>query len=156
MKHLCDLPQALLQAVRLFFDCVRQQLSGGMNLHPRQGPVLEILLSRDGVSQAELSRELGITPATVAVSVARLEKNGLVRRERNALNQRANVLTLTDEGRQEALRVRDAFASVAESAKEGFTQEEIALFESYCSRIAHNLRRRYLSGEENTKTCTKC
>lgn len=156
MEQRDGLVMHMLDAVRLCFDCARQQAGDDMNLHPRQGPVLGMLLKRDGISQAELARMLHVTAATVAVSVARLEKLGYVRREKNEHNQRANVLKLTDEGRHEAQRMQNVMQQVRDVALDGFSPEELKQMERICLRMIDNLYAQYRIGEEKVMKCTKC
>lgn len=146
----------MMATVRLYFDSVRVQLGGDMNVHPRQGPVLALLMSGDGLSQAELARRLHVSAATVAVSVARLERLGYVRREKNSQNQRANVLMLTETGRREAEVLQEALARVQEAATRDFTDDERRQMQGFCDRMADNLHAQYLSEEEKDHTCLKC
>lgn len=146
----------MLETVRLFFDCARQAAGDDMTLHPRQGPVLGMLLKQDGISQAQLARRLHVTAATVAVSVTRLEKLGYVKRDKNAQNQRANVLRLTQEGRAEAQRLQNAMDEVRMVALAGFNEEEMRLLKGFCDRMVENLRASYPQGEEKVIKCTKC
>ena len=101
----------------VFFEAVRSQLDGA-EVHPRQGPILGLLLHRDGISQADLVREMHVSAATVAVSISRLEKLGYVTRVRNQRNQRANVLALTDQGRKEAMRLERLMLDIGLAALE--------------------------------------
>ncbi|MDD3411350.1 MAG: MarR family winged helix-turn-helix transcriptional regulator [Eubacteriales bacterium] len=134
-----ELCQGLLELQRYYFDCLRGLLSEGDHAHPRQGPILALLLRMDGSSQAELVRQLGVSAATVAVSVARLERLGYVCRERNMHNQRANILRLTDEGRAEATRLENAMKNVSTTALEGFSDEEQQRLMGYFMRMKDNL-----------------
>ena len=131
---------------RVFFECVRIRLGNDMSIHPKQGPIMGILLKNEGLSQADLVRELGVTAATVAVSISRLERLGYVRRERNEKNQRANVLSLTE---TVLMEVRDA-------ALKGFDDAELDQIMAYCGRMTRNLRTRYQQGEEKGQVCGKC
>ncbi len=142
------LAASMLGIARLYFDCVSAQLGEAEHVHPRQAPILGMLLHNEGMSQADLARALKVTPATVAVSAARLERLGLICRRRNARNQRANVLALTQTGRAKAQRLLEAMEAVRLAAFEGFSEEELAQLDSYCARMTQNLRGRYQSGEE--------
>lgn len=141
---------------RVFFECVRIRLGNDMSIHPKQGPIMGILLKNEGLSQADLVRELGVTAATVAVSISRLERLGYVRRERNEKNQRANVLSLTDEGRAEARKLETVLMEVRDAALKGFDDAELDQIMAYCGRMTRNLRTRYQQGEEKGQVCGKC
>lgn len=148
--------QCMAEMQRLFFDCARAQMGNRASIHPKQGPVLGFLLCRGHCSQADLVRELHVSAATVAVSISRLERLGYVRRERNKQNQRANVISLTDTGRAEALKLQAALREVSHAALMDFNAEELDTIERYCERISANLRAHYHKGEEQIHSCEKC
>ncbi len=127
---------------RMFFEAVRSQMEDA-DVHPRQGPILNLLLHRHAVSQADLMREMKVSAATVAVSLARLEKLGYVARERNQQNQRANVLTLTPEGRRKAESMHKLMHDIGLNALRDFTDEEKEVLRALCQRMEENLRIHY-------------
>lgn len=143
-----ELAASMVGIARLYFDCVGVQMGEAEHTHPRQAPILAMLLENEGMSQADLARALKVTAATVAVSAARLERLGYICRKRNASNQRANVLALTQTGRAKAQRLLEAMEAVKLAAFDGFSQEELTQLGSYCARMTRNLRGRYQPGEE--------
>ena len=134
-----DVFETLFALQRAYLDCVRQSLQAE-DAHPRQGPILVLLLAMDGASQAELVRKLNVSAATVAVSVARLERLGLVRREKNQHNQRANVLALTPHGREQAERLRAAMQRACNLALQDVPQDERIRLEALMSGMCDHLR----------------
>ena len=134
--------QALFKSVldlqHAFFESVRSQMGNAM-VHPRQGPILSLLLHQQGLSQADLRREMKVSAATVAVSLARLEKLGFVTRERNQNNQRANVLTLTEKGEEAAIRLQGVMQRVGQAALEGFSEEELLALANFFQRMERNI-----------------
>ena len=68
----------------------------------------------DGISQGEMSRLFGVDPARVSRVGRVLEKEGLVRRERDPEDGRVMRLYLTDAGR-EALEKRPAAEEAVEA-----------------------------------------
>ncbi|MEA5016533.1 MAG: MarR family winged helix-turn-helix transcriptional regulator [Candidatus Limiplasma sp.] len=126
----------------VFFEAVRSQLDGA-EVHPRQGPILGLLLHKDGISQADLVREMHVSAATVAVSLSRLEKLGYVTRARNERNQRANVLALTEQGRREAMRMEKLMLDIGRAALEGFSESDKAAAASLFGQMVENIRRKY-------------
>lgn len=134
-----DIFTELFELQREYLEHVRRSLDAD-SAHPKQGPILGLLLAMDGVSQADLVRRLNVSAATVAVSIARLEKLGLVHRERNQQNQRANVLELTPAGRVQAQKLQQAMCSAAKLALDGVTEAEMQLLGGLLSKIAFNLK----------------
>ena len=132
----------------VFFQCLHAQGQGRCaDAHPGQGPILGFLLHGEGKSQADIVREMKVSAATVAVSVARLEKLGLIIKERNQANQRANVLRLTEKGTETAKRMEQTMREMGQIALQGFTKEEYKNMESYCDRIVQNLQNYCLEKE---------
>lgn len=151
-----ELFRDMFEVRRAYFDCVREQMGSEIGVYPQQGPILNLLFQNDGLSQAELARRLNVTAATVAVSVARLEKLGYVQRERNTQNHRAYVLALSETGRAQTQKLLDKLAEVRKTALSGFSDDEMRTLIGYCHRIMDSLRDCYQTGEEREQTCTKC
>lgn len=64
----------------------------------RQYAVLSAVGAKEGVTQAELVKVTGIDRSTIAELVARMDAKGLIGREPNPEDRRANIVTLTDKG----------------------------------------------------------
>ena len=62
--------------------------------------VLTTLAEGDGVTQKELVRRTGSDANTMSEMLARLERRGLVSRERHATDGRARTVALTEQGRE--------------------------------------------------------
>lgn len=81
--------------------------------HP-QYLVMLAMWQHEPVSVRELSTLLHLDPGTLSPLLKRLETNGLLRRQRNADDERALAVTLTDQGRalrSQALAVPPAVMS---------------------------------------------
>ena len=57
-------------------------------IHPKQVPLVGLVFCREGISQKEISPALRISPPTVAVSIKRLEKAGIIERRADEKDQR--------------------------------------------------------------------
>jgi DNA-binding MarR family transcriptional regulator len=64
-----------------------------------QWAVLMFLWTRDGMSQAELSRVVAIEPPTMVRTIERMVRDGLVRRVPDPRDRRVIRINLTDRGR---------------------------------------------------------
>ena len=129
-----------------FFQCLHTR--GGLGpVHPSQGPILAMLFHCGEGSQADIVRKMKVSAATVAVSIARLEKMGLVSRERNQANQRAYVLRLTEKGREVAGEMERTMTEMGRVAMKGFSPEECETLKDYCDRMIQNLQEHYKTKE---------
>jgi DNA-binding MarR family transcriptional regulator len=90
--------------------------------------VLAILARRPGASQRELGDELDLDRSTVADVVARLERRGVLARERHADDRRRNTLALTDEGRAELDALRPHVEGVEHVLTDGLSTTDRAEF----------------------------
>lgn len=70
-----------------------------LGLFPNQEILLVQLGAADALSQKTLARTLRVDHSTVAKSVARLERAGLVRRRRSEADRRISLVELTEAGR---------------------------------------------------------
>lgn len=64
----------------------------------RQFALLEALSENDGSSQSQLVDATAIDRSTLADMVSRMEKSGLIRRQRSESDMRANTVHLTEQG----------------------------------------------------------
>jgi DNA-binding MarR family transcriptional regulator len=86
--------------------------------------VLAVLARRPGASQRELGDELDLDRSTIADLVSRLEKRGLIERERSAGDRRRNHLRLTKRGEDELAALRPHVAQVEHVLTDGLTEPE--------------------------------
>lgn len=106
---------------------------------PAQYPVLRCLNELKVSTQIELSRLCGIEQPSMAVTLNRMEKSGLIRRETDGNDARRKLVTLTARG-DDMLKLMTAQAhTVYEQATQGLSDEEIQAFLRICARMTQNL-----------------
>lgn len=112
-------------------------------LHKSQHRLL-MNLARLGnnVSQRDLAETLNITPAAVAVTLKKLEKNGLVGRKMAEKDNRYNEVVLTEKGKKIVKESYKVFKYADEKMFDGFSMEELDTFEGYLNRIKDNLSKK--------------
>lgn len=109
------------------------------NIYPGQPPLLDCLSSRDGCTQKELADLLHVSPASVAVSVKRMQRSGLVEKSADKDDLRYNRILITDRGRELNARCREEFCKIDERLFSDFSDEELTQLESYIGRMISNL-----------------
>ena len=111
-------------------------------LHKSQHKLL-MSLSHMGnhVSQRDLAEKLNITPAAVAVTLKKLEKNGFVEKKIQESDNRYNEVVMTEKGRRIVKESHKLFQSIDEKLFEGFTEEEMDQLNAYLERIIQNAQR---------------
>ncbi|RYH09568.1 MarR family winged helix-turn-helix transcriptional regulator [Tropicimonas sp. IMCC6043] len=115
---------------RLFARALQTELKP-LGLAPAQFMVLVELWETDGQTQAALSQRLAVEQATMANTLSRMERDGLVARRAHAEDARARLVWTTD--RAQTLRApaldaarrinREALAGLAPEAQAGFLAE---------------------------------
>ena len=89
-----------------------------------------VLWEHDGITVGELGSKLYLDSATLTPLLKRLEAHGVVRRERSHEDERAVIVTLTDEGRalrERALEVPYCMAGCLEISLEDATELKMLL-----------------------------
>ncbi|WP_429371611.1 MarR family winged helix-turn-helix transcriptional regulator [Paenibacillus sp. DS2015] len=76
--------------------------------------VLEVIVERGTMKPSDLIPYLTTSPAAVTMLIDRMEKNGLLQRERDSHDRRIVWVNISDKGKQEAergMQIRNAFLS---------------------------------------------
>ncbi len=126
------LREAIRALVRRFSLAERADISCcGMTV--AQAATLDAL-AKGGLRLSDLGTRLGIAPSTLTRNLARLEERGLIRKERDPSDGRAQRVVLTDQGLDAAAEVRrqeEVFArSVLDRLPGGSTVDALAMLEN--------------------------
>ncbi len=119
--------------------CAHHRMVERLGLYYGQPFMLMTLLRSGEISQKELSRMMHNTPASVAVSVKRMEKAGMLTKTTDENDLRVNKITLTEKGEEMAVKCRDSFCFVDEQMTKGFSEEELKTLENFYERMIQNL-----------------
>lgn len=90
-------------------------------------------------SQRDVARRMNLSPATVAVSLKTLERDGYVARSADERDARRNRVSLTDRGRRAVTLCGESFRAVDERMLSGFSPEERAQLTGFFTRMIENL-----------------
>lgn len=101
-----------------------QKLGSGRGNHQTQGRILKILYFHGPMTQRILQDKLDIQPGSMSEIAAKLEHKGLLYRQRDPIDKRQILLTLTEAGRAdvEQFRKQGRFQHTADF--DALTQEE--------------------------------
>lgn len=77
-----------------------------------QPPVLDYLSEHGECSQKELSDGINVSPASVAVSVKRMQKSGLITKISDENDLRCNRIALTENGKQRTEYIHSQLTSL--------------------------------------------
>ncbi len=106
---------------------------------PGQWFFLRALWQEEGLSQRELSRRVGTTEPTTVSALRLLERNGLIRRERNARDRRTINIFLTDAAKRLKDDLLPYALEVNEVATAGLSAEEMTQLHDILTKLRDNL-----------------
>ncbi|RWX76614.1 MarR family transcriptional regulator [Neorhizobium lilium] len=118
-----------------------QKRSTILGFSPGQFPVLLELWQQDGLTQKQLLDKLEVEQATLANTLARMERDGLIARHPHPGDKRAQIITLTELGRDLERQALDAAAEADAAMFQGFRRFERELMIEYMKVIIENARK---------------
>ncbi|WP_342633228.1 MarR family transcriptional regulator [Notoacmeibacter marinus] len=122
---------------RLFAIGLQRRIAP-LNLAPAQFMTLLELWEDDGLTQAELVERLDVEQATMANTLKRMARDGLIERKPHPKDGRAQQNWLTERARSLQEPATEAASAVNEAALAGLTQwERTALIELMRNTIAN-------------------
>jgi len=111
----------------------------GVGLSAGQELLLMLLWDKEPRSQAELTRELAIEPPTTSKMLSRLEKAGVIARNRSESDRRTVLVTLTEAGRALEGPVNAAWRTLEEDTVAALTPEEQDNLKILLGRVLESL-----------------
>ena len=111
------------------------------DIHPRQVPLIWQLNKQEGLSQNELSKRLGIKPPTVAVSIKRLERVGIVEKRTDKNDQRRSLIYLTEKGRSLCEEVKSSLEKGEAMLFQNFSETELCLLRRFFIQMIENMEK---------------
>lgn len=128
-----------LHKLQLLRRCFLQSALEGAHLHFGQLPVLEYISKHTGCTQVEISDNLAVSPASIALSTKRMQKAGLIEKKIDEQNLRCKRLYLTPKGAQASIASRRAFNEFDARMFQGFSETELADLRLYLDRMTQNI-----------------
>lgn len=122
------------------FSRALQQKSASLGFLPGQFPVLLELWREDGPTQRQLLDRLDVEQATLANTISRMERDGLVERRPHPEDRRAQTIHLTDMGRALEQPAIEAALAADDTLFSGFRRFERELMIEYMRRIIANAK----------------
>ena len=114
--------------------------SGAVQFNGPQGKILDALWQQDGLSAIEIGRRTGLASSTLTGMLDRMEDAGLVVRKRSAEDRRVIRIFLGPKARL----CREQYTAVSGKMTDiyfrGFSENEVASFESLLLRVLENVR----------------
>ena len=111
-----------------------------MGCHHAQHRILFYLeRNPDNRSQKEIADFMEISPACVAVTMKKMEKNGLITRYADKDDSRNNIIEITPKAREIINISKAYFNKIDEAVFDGFSHSELEQLEGYFERMKANI-----------------
>lgn len=118
-----------------------QNHAAALGFSPGQWPVLLELWAEDGLTQRQLIDRVGIEQATMANTLSRMERDGLVERRPHPKDRRAQLVFLTAQARHLEEKAIQAAAAADDALFVGFRRFERELLLEYMRMALANGRK---------------
>ncbi len=117
-----------------------QQRAAKLGFSPGQFPILLELWSEDGLTQKQLLERVDIEQATMANTLSRMERDGLVERRPHPSDKRAQLVFLTNKAAAMQAEAIEAAMAADTYLLKDFRQFERELLLEYIRRVLENAR----------------
>ena len=124
---------------RLYDRCLQDALKE-FGVAPGQFAPLVMLFEEDGLTQAELCRRINVEQPTMANTLERMERDGLVKRKADTGDRRRAHVFLTPRAREIQTHVMEAARAVSNRTVAGLTASEQDDMFRLVARMVDNLK----------------
>lgn len=108
--------------------------------------IMKPIMEQDGMTQLELVNLTHLKAPTISITLRNMEREGIVRREKNDIDRRETHVYITDKGREMHKKILEAFDRAEELMLEGVTDREMSSVRKILTKMTENLTRE-LGGE---------
>lgn len=138
-KHAPTPPMLVNEIARLFHAKMRSYELDGVMTQDSARLIMRALAFEDGCSQLDLVRRTHLKAPTVSVTLRRMEEEGLVVREPNAMDMRVICVRLSEKGKQHNREIFKRLQTVDGELMQGFSEEETATLLQFLERMRDNI-----------------
>ena len=132
----------LMVVLRMHRKAVENRLTqSGIGLHQAQHRLLMCLSREKSLSQVDVAKHMEVSPATIAVSMKKLERDGLIYRVSREEDNRFNCVELSEKGKQIVSESRQIFVELDEQIFYGVTESEKYQFLTVLNKMYANIER---------------
>ena len=130
---------AILKVMRLHRSVVEKRV-GELGIHRTQYMLLNYISNSERApSQKQIAQSFDVTPAAIATSLKKMEKNGLIERKSDEADNRIKVITVSEKGRELIEKTRELFSQTDEAMFNGVTEAEHAEIKRIFALMTDNL-----------------
>lgn len=120
--------------------CRFNEAANEVGLFSGQQHIILLLKLNRGLTVGQVAERIGVAPATVSVSIKRMEKAGFVEKKADEKDARITKLYLTEKGEDAPDHIKEKMDIQEKYITNGMTPEEIVLFSDLLDRAINNLK----------------
>src|SRR5918912_4072207 len=135
-----DTSDSLLPSLGLAFWKMKHAFEREVGLSTATWFLLSMLIEEDGISQGEVSHRFEVDPSRITRLAQRLEREGLLRRERDPEDSRVVRLYATEGGRRLIESRQERREGFEERIRQEFDEVELAEFRRVLGVIARLMK----------------
>jgi|GEM_PF-121917 len=99
------------------------------------------LMEQDGMTQLELVNLTQLKAPTISITLRNMEREGIVRREKNDVDRRETHVYITEKGREMHAKILEAFDRAEQLMLKDISEKEQATARKILAKMTENLRR---------------
>jgi DNA-binding MarR family transcriptional regulator len=124
------------------FDRSLQESLRDLGVAPGQFAPLVMLFEQDGLTQAELCRRINVEQPTMANTLERMERDGLIKRKPDAADRRRALVFLTQKAKDVRAQVMEGVREVSNRTVAQISAADQDAIFRLLARMVENLRDR--------------
>lgn len=143
------------QLIRKFFHVFRMHRAvverqvNDTGVYRSQHQILMFVSEHPNASQKELAKLYGVSTATIAVSLKKLEKGGYIQRITDEQDNRYNRICITEKGKKVVSDSVNLFCNMENQMFQGFSEDELKRMGEMLDRIRENLEQGFFPRTES-------
>lgn len=102
--------------------------------------VMKPLMENDGLTQLDLVKITNLKAPTISITLRNMEREGIVRREKNDNDRRETHVFITDKGREMHAKILEAFNNAEKVMLGGLSDKELATVGKILAKMENNLK----------------
>ncbi|MDF9825335.1 DNA-binding MarR family transcriptional regulator [Breznakia sp. PF5-3] len=118
-----------------------------IEIHDGQPEILAYIYMHKNCNQYEIAKYLGLSRASIGVSIKRLQKAGFVDVLSNEQDARATCLQITKKGIKTLVQSDIVLDEYISKKYDGFSDEELVAYIKMLEKVKRNLKKTYKDGK---------
>lgn len=102
--------------------------------------IMKPLMENDSLTQLQLVKITGLKAPTISITLRNMEREGIVRREKNDSDRRETHVFITDKGKKMYAKVLTILDKAEKVMLKGLTEKELKAMRTVLSKMSANLR----------------